>query len=221
MAEFRVAERFVSINGEAARAGELAVFIRFVGCNLACTYCDTAWANASEAPYELETEVSLCEYVRASGVKNVTLTGGEPLLQEELPVLLRALYGIGVLVEIETNGSVSIAEIAAMPERPVFTLDYKLPGSGMENRMLTENYRYLMEDDTVKFVAGSREDLLRAAQIIREHDLTARCHVYLSPVFGRIEPKDMVTFMQEECLNGVRLQLQLHKFIWDPSERGV
>ncbi len=221
MAEFPVAERFVSINGEGPRAGELAVFLRFTGCNLACSYCDTAWANAQDAPHTLETEETLCAYVASTGVKNVTLTGGEPLLQPELSVLIRALHGIGARVEIETNGSQPVAALAAMPERPAFTLDYKLPTSGMEHAMLTENYAFLETQDTVKFVAGSRGDLERAAQIIREYGLLDKCHVYFSPVFGSIDPKEIVSFMQEECLNGVRLQLQLHKFIWDPSERGV
>ncbi len=221
MAEFHVAERFVSINGEAACAGELAVFIRFAGCNLSCGYCDTAWANAAAVPYTVYTEQELYEYVKASGVKNVTLTGGEPLLQLGLPVLLLALYPLHVRVEIETNGSQPIAEYARMAERPVFTLDYKLPSSGMEETMLTANYLYLQPQDTVKFVVGSAEDLERAQEIIETYHLTEHCHVYFSPVFGAIDPKEIVTFMQEQQLNGVRLQLQLHKYIWDPMERGV
>ncbi len=221
MAEFRVAERFVSINGEAAHAGELAVFIRFTVCNLCCSYCDTAWANAENAPYSIETEESLCDFVKASGARNVTLTGGEPLLQKELPALVKALCAIPVRVEIETNGSQPIAALAQSPDRPVFTLDYKLPSSGMEGFMLKENYAFLQKHDSVKFVAGSREDLCRAEEVINQYDLTNRCHVYLSPVFGKIEPREMVDFMVERKLSGVRLQLQLHKYIWDPMERGV
>lgn len=221
MAEFRLIERFVSINGEAAHAGELAVFLRFTGCNLNCSYCDTAWANRPDAPYTVYTEQEICAYVQETGVKNVTITGGEPLLQQELPVLLRALHAIGVRTEIETNGSLPIAVLAAMPERPVFTLDYKLPGSGMESAMLTENYAYLRPDDTVKFVAGSTGDLEKARDIIAAYDLTKKCHVYLSAVFGKLDCRDIVAFMEKYRMNGVRLQLQLHKFIWDPQERGV
>ena len=91
----------------------------------------------------------------------------------------------------------------------------------MEAAMLTDNYRFLTENDTVKFVSGSMNDLKRAAGIIKEFDLTNRCRVYISPVFGRIEPADIVNFMAAERINGVRLQLQLHKFIWDPDKRGV
>ncbi len=221
MAEFRIAERFVSINGEAAHAGELAVFLRFTGCNLNCSYCDTAWANAQDAPYTVYSTQELCDYVKETGVKNVTLTGGEPLLQEDLPELLEALHALGVRTEIETNGSMPIAEFAKNAARPSFTLDYKCPSSGMEDAMLTKNYLYLTKEDCVKFVVGSMQDLERAKEIIDAHHLTERCRVYFSPVFGKIDPKEIVSFMQAHCMNGVRLQLQLHKFIWHPEERGV
>ena len=105
--------------------------------------------------------------------------------------------------------------------RPVFTLDYKLPGSGMESSMLTDNYRFLKGEDAVKFVSGSIEDLERAEEIIRKYSLTEKCRVYISPVFGKIDPVQIVEFMIERKLNGVRLQLQLHKFIWDPDRGGV
>lgn len=221
MAEYNIAERFVSINGEASRAGELAVFLRFTRCNLHCSYCDTAWANDENAPHTVYTTQELCDYVKESGVKNVTLTGGEPLLQKELHELLSALHELDVRTEIETNGSLPIAEYAKQAYRPVFTLDYKSPSSGMESHMLTANYLYLNDDDCVKFVVGSREDLERAKEIITAYHLSERCHVYLSPVFGNIHPQEIVAFMQEHQMNGVRLQLQLHKFIWNPNERGV
>ncbi|MBQ2265583.1 MAG: putative 7-carboxy-7-deazaguanine synthase QueE [Oscillospiraceae bacterium] len=221
MTEFRLAERFVSINGEAAHAGELAVFLRFTGCNLNCSYCDTAWANEENAPYTVYTTQEICDYVQETGVKNVTITGGEPLLQKDLPELLRALHALGIRTEIETNGSQPIAELAKMAERPAFTLDYKCPSSGMEDAMLIKNYLYLMPEDCVKFVVGSREDLERAREVMDEFFLPERCRVYLSPVFGKIDPKEIVEFMQENEMNGVRLQLQLHKIIWHPEERGV
>lgn len=216
-----VAEMFVSINGEGTRAGELAFFIRFQGCNLCCSYCDTRWANAPDAPCTPMTVETLARQVQDSGIHNVTLTGGEPLLQEELPLLTDRLAALGCRVEIETNGSLSLAGLAQRQARPVFTMDYKLPGSGMEAAMDTDNFRWLSAHDTVKFVAGSQHDLQRAAQIIRDYHLTERYHVYLSPVFGKIAPSEMVDFMKEKHLNGVRLQLQLHKFIWDPQQRGV
>ena len=218
---FAVAEKFVSINGESVRAGEPAVFIRFRGCNLACSYCDTKWANEPACPAELMSAEEIAAYVEGTGIKNVTLTGGEPLLQKDISSLIELLVSGGHRVEIETNGSVSVAELSRMACRPVFTLDYKLPSSGMESAMLTENYNYLRGEDAVKFVSGSLADLERAAEIIEKYSLTEKCRVYISPVFGAIDPAEIVEFMLERRLNGVRLQLQLHKFIWEPEKRGV
>ena len=173
-----VVEKFVSINGEGAHAGELAAFIRFKGCNLNCSYCDTSWANQPGAVFNAASVEELSEWVRVVNVNNVTLTGGEPLLQPEIGALVEALKDYRV--EIETNGSVSLAGLAESGCRPVFTMDYKLPSSGIE-----------------------------------------KCHVYFSSVFGKIEPARIVEFMTENNLNGTRIQLQLHKFIWEPDKRGV
>lgn len=221
--KYKVAEIFTSINGEGTRAGELAVFVRLCGCNLRCSYCDTMWANSENASY---TEMTACEIRKAvleTGVKNLTLTGGEPLNAEYAKELLEELLqDDSISAEIETNGSISIKEFDSISNRPIFTIDYKLPSSGMEDKMLiAENMPYIKEKDCMKFVAGSEEDLIKAAEIIEKYDLTKRCHVYLSPVFGKIDPAFMVEFMKERKLNGVRLQLQLHKFIWDPNKRGV
>ena len=219
----KVAEKFISINGEGTRAGELAVFVRFVGCNLRCTYCDTMWANEPGCPYEEMTPAQICDYVRSTGISNVTLTGGEPLLQKQMEELIGQLIReCGVRVEIETNGAVDLHPFAQIPEgRPSFTMDYKLPSSGCEDRMITENFSVLQAQDTVKFVSGSREDLERAAEIIEEYGLLDRCYVYFSPVFGKIEPAEIVDFMLENKLNKARIQIQMHKVIWDPDKRGV
>lgn len=218
---FPVVEKFVSINGEGAHAGELAAFIRFRGCNLSCSYCDTSWANCENAPADMETAEELAAWVAETGVNNVTLTGGEPLLNRDCRELTALLMKQGCRVEIETNGSISLEESAASEFRPVFTMDYKLPSSGMEQFMCIDNFRLLGCHDTVKFVSGSIEDLERAAEIISQFSLDERCHVYISPVFGEIEPSDIVDFMEERRMNKVRLQLQLHKFIWEPTRRGV
>ncbi len=217
---FPVAEHFISINGEGTRAGELAAFIRFRLCNLDCSYCDTKWANSSDSPAEYMTAEELTEWVIHSGVKNVTLTGGEPLLQRHLNILVDMLMEKGLRVEIETNGSIPV-DNNEYKSRPVFTIDYKLPSSGMEEKMYPDNFRYLTKKDTVKFVAGSNEDLLRAVEVINEYYLCDQCNVYFSPVFGKIEPVEIVNFMIDNKLSDVRLQLQLHKFIWDPEKRGV
>ncbi len=217
----KVAEKFISINGEGPRAGELAVFIRFQGCNLCCSYCDTRWANEPDCDYAPLSPEDLLIYILSTGIRNITLTGGEPLLQKDMPLLLSLLAAYPDLrVEIETNGSVDLQPFCGTG-RPVFTMDYKLPVSGQEKAMRPENFSLLQKNDTVKFVAGSREDLDRALELIREYHLTERCRVSFSPVFGKIEPAEIVEFMKQNTLNDLNLQLQIHKVIWDPAKRGV
>lgn len=220
----QVVEKFISINGEGPRAGELAVFIRFKGCNLRCSYCDTMWANEADCAYSEESPEEIRDYILESGVRNVTLTGGEPLLQREMKALLALLLeeteGDALRVEMETNGAVPIAPFCGR-RRPIFTMDYKSPSSGCEQSMRMENFAHLLPEDSVKFVCGSREDLNRAGEIIREQKLIGRCHVYFSPVFGKIEPVDIVNYMIENRLNDARIQIQMHKVIWDPEKRGV
>lgn len=219
---FPVVESFVSINGEGAKSGQLALFIRFKGCNLDCSYCDTKWANVPDAAFENKSADQLCELANSSGVLNITLTGGEPLLQPGIYNLIeKMLAETNCEIEVETNGSLSIKPWDNHRPRLSFTLDYKLPGSGMEDNMNLENYSYLMDNDTVKFVCSDEEDLHTARKIIDKYDLSHHCRVYLSPVYGRIEPEKMVEFMKENQMNGVNLQLQMHKFIWAPDRRGV
>ena len=222
MHTYKIAEMFSSINGEGTHAGQLAFFIRFTGCNLDCSYCDTKWANVPNAKYTEMTGDEILSEVKKSGIKNVTVTGGEPLIQPNIIPLLEMLCGDGHYVEIETNGSADVSEVLKINEnRPALTMDYKLPSSDMENHMRTENFSVLEKKDTVKFVSGSRADLERALEIIREYGLIGKCAVYISPVFGKIEPAEIVDFMLANKLNGVNVQLQMHKFIWDPNARGV
>ena len=222
LSQFRITEKFTSINGEGVRAGQLAVFIRFAGCNLDCSYCDTKWANQTDTPYTLMTENEIYDYIKKTGIKNVTITGGEPLIQPDIEVLIETLScDISLNVEIETNGSADIGRFSSISIPPLFTMDYKLPSSGMEKFMNTDNFNYLCKDDTVKFVAGSNNDLETAYQIIEKYNLIKKCHVYISPVFGSINPEDIVEFMKQKKLNDVNLQLQLHKIIWSPDKKGV
>lgn len=222
MAVFDIAETFVSINGEGTHAGQLAVFVRFCGCNLNCSFCDTTWANKPDVPHTYMTTEEICKIVNKTGVKNVTITGGEPLLRGGMTELLAKLAeNPARYIEIETNGSVDLTPFVHISPSIAFTMDYKLPCSGMEAHMCTDNFALLTKQDTVKFVAGSRADLQRALEIIRQFSLTSRCHVYFSPVFGSIEPVEIVEFMQEHTLNDVTMQLQMHKVIWDPDKRGV
>lgn len=218
---FKVVEIFESINGEGMRAGELAVFVRMKGCNLSCNYCDTMWANETDCEFEEMTADQIVERVKKSGIKNVTLTGGEPLLQKDADKLLKLFSDEkDIRVEIETNGSVNLSPFLKY-ENTSFTMDYKLPESDMEKYMDLENFKILRKKDTLKFVASSVNDLKKAKDIIEKYDLISRVNIIFSPVFGKIELTDIVDFLKDNKLNDVRMQLQMHKFIWAPEERGV
>lgn len=218
----QVVEKFVSINGEGRRCGQLATFIRFAGCNLNCGYCDTAWANDRKVAFDPMTAEEVNDYIKDTQVTNVTLTGGEPLLQQDMCELLQLLSQDPELyVEIETNGSVLLSKFSDLENPPSFTMDYKLPSSGMERMMALENFDHLTAKDTVKFVSGSLEDLEKARELIDRYKLTEKTAVFISPIFGEIELESIVDFMKDNQLNGVNMQVQLHKIIWDPNERGV
>lgn len=222
MANFKVVEIFESINGEGRRVGQLAIFIRLQKCNLNCSYCDTRWANGDDAPYTLMSEDEIYDRILKSGIKNITLTGGEPLLHKDVEILLEKIReNPNLSLEIETNGSIELEKFSKLKNPPLFTMDYKLPSSKMENKMCLDNFKYLTLKDTVKFVVGTIEDLKKAKEIIERYSLIGKCAVYFSPVFNSIDPIEIVKFMKENRLNGVNLQLQIHKFIWDPESKGV
>lgn len=215
----RVVEKFVSINGEGLRSGELAVFIRFANCNLRCSYCDTKYSFINPI-YTEESIDELVKYVKSTGVKNVTLTGGEPLIQNEIKELMIELSNIGNRIEIETNGSINIAPYLNIPN-VTFTLDYKLKGSGMEKYMDLTNYDFLRKNDVIKFVVSDYDDLEKTKEIIKKYDLINKANCLISPVWGRIEFEEIVNFLKDNKLNDVKMQLQIHKIIWDKDKRGV
>ena len=215
----QVIEKFVSINGEGLRQGELAIFLRFASCNLRCSYCDTRYSFENPV-YTDESIDEIIEYVNKQNVKNITLTGGEPLIQKDIEELMKRLSDLGYRIEIETNGSIDISKFLGI-KNVSFTLDYKLPVSMMESKMNLDNYKYITKKDSVKFVCGTQEDLDKALFIMNKYDLINKTNCMLSPVFGMIELPKMVDFMVEHNLNDVRLCLQIHKVIWDPNKRGV
>lgn len=215
----RVVEKFISINGEGLRSGELAVFIRFANCNLRCSYCDTKYSFINPI-YTEESIDEIVEYVKSTGVKNVTLTGGEPLIQNEIKELMIELSNIGNRIEIETNGSINIAPYLEIPN-VTFTLDYKLKGSGMEKYMDLTNYDLLRKNDVIKFVVSDYDDLEKTKEIIKKYDLINKANCLISPVWGRIEFEEIVNFLKDNKLNDVKMQLQIHKIIWDKDKRGV
>jgi 7-carboxy-7-deazaguanine synthase len=172
--------------------------------------------------YEEMTAEEIYAYIKETGISNVTLTGGEPLLQEGIEALLKRLSQDPVLhIEVETNGSILLRPFLGISPRISYTVDYKCPGSGMENFMQLANFQLLRDNDTVKFVVSSGEDLVKMKEITERYHLTERLQVYVSAVFGKIQPDEIVAYMIEEQLNKVRLQLQMHKYIWEPDRKGV
>ena len=227
---FPVVEHFTSINGEGPRAGRLAAFIRFRGCTLACSYCDTVWANRTDSPAQMMSVREIVSFVEASPASCVTLTGGEPLLQDGIDELIEALLADSErYVEIETNGAEPLEYYAALRQRLIgdtsdrlsFTMDCKLPSSGMDDQMAWENYDELDMRDTVKFDIGDESDFPAVLEAIYRYQLQERCRVYLSPVFGEMPPDRIVEFMKDNGLDQVTLQLQLHKIVWPDVEKGV
>ena len=222
MTTYKVVEIFESINGEGKKAGQLAVFVRFQKCNLNCSYCDTRWANADTSPYTPMTTEEIYNKILYSGITNITITGGEPLLQNNIEELLIKLgENPNLKVEIETNGSINLKKFSSLKNPPSFTMDYKAPSSNMEKFMDLENFSYLTNNDTIKFVVGNIKDLEKTKEIIDKYSLIGKCSIYLSPVFGKIELSNIVNFMKTHKLNGVNMQLQMHKSIWDPEAKGV
>ncbi len=217
MPELRVHETFLSLQGESSFAGRLCFFIRLAGCNLNCSYCDTPQAQPCDAGEFMSVE-KLVELAAASGSPLVEVTGGEPMLQAETPVLLRELLDAGFEVLLETNGALSLAEV---PEEVHCIVDCKLPGSGMSQRMLPENFRSLKHIDEVKFVISGREDYDFAKKIIVKYDLASQTENLLySPVWGSISFEELAQWIISDRLPG-RMQLQMHKMIWGPDKSGV
>lgn len=217
--EYRVNEIFSSIEGEGKRVGKLVTFIRLHGCNLKCSYCDTRY-SCEGTEYEKMNTNEILRRVEQLGNKRITLTGGEPLLAENVEELINCLVSYGCEVNIETNGSIDLTKLNPLKlNKIIYTMDYKCPSSGMEQNMCIDNIRFLQKKDAIKFVVGDREDLERAYDVIRLSD--CRATVYLSPVFGKIEPVQIVEFMKEKDWQRASIQLQIHKFIWNPQERGV
>lgn len=220
-------EIFSSIDGEARRAGELATFVRSVGCNLRCKFCDSKYTWGTEDTNRNMTVAEIVEECKQLGNTNVTFTGGEPLLQKDSDELIEALADVGFDVSIETDGGIDFTErdwFKNNHKNVWVCADYKCYASGMTDKMLPlDTFAKLREQDVLKFVVGSQKDLELAYEVysyIRSKG--CNCYIYLSPVFGDIEPKDIVEFMKDHKMQGkVRFQLQIHKYVWDKDLRGV
>lgn len=210
-----VTEIFKSVQGESTWAGKPCVFVRLTGCNLRCTWCDTAYA------FHGGTKMSVDEVVRRVEELDcplVEITGGEPLLHKACPTLAQRLLDLGLTVLCETSGSLPIDRL---PEGVIRIMDLKCPGSGECERNDWSNIDRLGPRDEVKFVIADRADYEWSRDMISRYNLSSRCNeVLFSPVFGSIEPRALVEWVLEDKLD-VRFQLQLHKLVWPPDQKGV
>ena len=214
MPSVRVKELFVSIQGESTYAGLPCVFIRTAGCNLRCNYCDTTYAHEGGRWMEID---ELSQAVAARGLKLVEVTGGEPLHQENVPLLIEDLLDQGYTVLVETNGSY---DISIVDSRAVKIVDVKCPGSGMADSVDWENLERLGSRDQVKFVLSDRDDYIWARDRVITEKLVLRTEVLFSPVHGKLDPERLAEWILEDLLQ-VRLHLQTHKYIWKGEEPGV
>ena len=210
----RVTEIFHSIQGESTRAGAPCVFVRLTGCNLRCTWCDTAYAfHGGQAM----TMADVLDQVRGYGCPMVEITGGEPLLQPEVIPLMAELVRLGFRVLLETGGSLPID---AVPEGVVRIVDIKCPGSGEADRNRWENLDRLRDGDELKFVLADRNDYEWAAKQVRRRGLAERCPLLFSPVHDTLEPGKLARWVLADRLP-VRIQIQLHKVLWPGELQGV
>lgn len=217
----KINEIFFSIQGESSSIGLPTIFVRFTGCNLRCTYCDTVYSY-----YEGDagTPESVMETIRNYRMKRVCLTGGEPLIQPraEMQRLLDLLAEEQYEVSIETDGSIDVSKFTLHPKQR-FILDMKVPSSGMSGKMDFHNLkRILPERDEVKFVLSSQEDYKWCMDLIHTHDLSPDkgYQLIFSPIYGDIEPKQLVEWLLADQIDA-RFQIQLHKVVWEPTKRGV
>jgi 7-carboxy-7-deazaguanine synthase len=223
-----ITEIFKSIQGEGTRAGLPCIFVRLTGCNLRCTWCDTAYAFYGGTKYSVEEVIGKLQEISGVGPDRVSLveiTGGEPLLQPETPALAERLLNAGYTVMIETSGE---RFVGALPREVIKIVDVKCPDSGEADTFDMANLEVVDEKDEIKFVIATRRDYEFARDFTTEHRLTKRVReVLFSPVFPDpaavwpgLNARELAGWILEDGLP-VRLGLQLHKFIWDPAMKGV
>ena len=210
-----VCETFCSISGESSWQGLVATFVRFAGCDVDCSWCDTDYARKGEEGTEVSQEdiLSIC---RAQGVPRVVLTGGEPLMQEELPELCRRLCDEGYQVQVETSGT---RMVDVLDDRVLKVVDIKPPSALAKHGFHWGNLDVLGQEDEIKFVIASREDYEWALRIIDKCILEGKHKITFSPVGDMLEPAKLAGWMVEDKLS-YRLQMQLHKIIWPNEARG-
>ena len=214
-APLTVTEVYKSVQGESTWAGLPCIFVRLTGCPLRCIWCDTAYAFQGGTK---TTVGAVVEHCVALDCPLVEITGGEPLSQKHCGTLAQQLLDRGMTVLCETSGALPLDRL---PADVIKIMDLKCPGSGESAKNDWSNIERLSPRDEVKFVVADRADYEWTRSVVREHRLPERCRqVLISPVFGSIDARDLVSWILEDQLN-VRFQLQLHKFIWPPDQKGV
>lgn len=210
-----VIEIFQSIQGETSFTGLPTVFIRLAACNLRCTWCDTTYSFGRG---EVRSLKNIFHEIKAYGYRHACITGGEPLLQKHVFSLMTRLCDHGYVISLETGGSLSTKEV---DPRVAIILDVKCPASGMSERNHWNNLRQLREHDEVKFVLKNEEDYMYAKAVCKKYGLFKRDkEVLFSPVHGEMDPKDLISWILSDTIP-VRLNLQIHKYIWSPETQGV
>ena len=212
--KIKINEIFFSIQGESNSAGWPTVFIRTTGCNIRCNYCDTKYSYY-EGSFLTISEI--LDKVKAYDTKYVCVTGGEPLAQPNTYSLVKFLCDFGYITSVETNG---FYDATSLDSRALKVIDIKTPGSDEGSSFNFKNLETLQQADQIKFVITSDEDYEWSKSIINKHQLTQRCTVLMSPDFENMKPQDLAEKILKDFLH-VRLQLQLHKYIWNPHVRGV
>lgn len=210
-----VNEIFYSIQGESIYSGRPCIFVRLSGCNLRCTYCDTQYAYEKGEKMEID---HIIRKVSEFKCRWVEVTGGEPLIQSDTPMLVSKLLDNGYVVMMETNGSLDISRV---DPRCIKVLDIKCPSSNESKKIDVKNLKKLRSKDQIKFVIGNHEDYTFAKNIISSHcpDFPGN-RILFSPVYGKMPPDKLAEWILKDHLN-VRLHLQIHKYIWPDKEKGV
>ena len=210
----KINEIFKSIQGESTYTGLPCIFIRLTYCNLRCTYCDTEYAFHDGQDMSIK---EILEYIEPMGIKLVEITGGEPMLQKNVISLMKELLQNNYKVMLETSGAISLKDV---PKEVNKIVDFKCPSSEMSDKNLWSILDELNLRDEIKFVIGDLNDYKWVKSKISKYDLDSKWTILLSPVFGKITLEEMANWILQDNLK-VRLQLQMHKYIWDPEKQGV
>ena len=210
----KVNEIYLSVQGESSHTGLPCVFVRLTGCNLRCVWCDTSYAFHDGKTQSIDQTL---KDVKSFGINLVEITGGEPLMQEGVYPLMEALLENGYKVMLETGGSLSLEKV---PRDVIKIMDLKCPGSGEHKKNDLDNLKILVPHDEVKFVILDRRDYEWSRDLIKKHKINETAPILFSPVYGKLELKEMVKWILEDRLP-VRLQTQLHKVIWSKKTQGV